>query len=167
MATVDQFVAKLNDEYILAVDPHLQERFRVLLAEYEQGTQSAPVRTITDGHQERADLGLEPTAVTPDYLKKSSGVDGDTGDWTKTTGAGITDETDPLLDPNPTDDKTLAPNAEHADNFEGADIGNGVNQSVSVTPAEPLHAPDTYPTPASETEASESDAAASSEQAAS
>lgn len=153
MATVDQFVAKLNDEYILAVDPHLQERFRVLLAEYEQGTQSAPVRTITDGHQERAELGLEPTAVTPDYLKKSSGVDDDAG-------AGITDQTDPLLDPNPTADKTLAPNAEHADNFEGADLGNGVNQSLSVTPAEP------NPTPASETEASESDAAASSEQAA-
>jgi hypothetical protein len=54
-----------------------------------------PGAVKTDGHAERAALGLKPTEATPAYLKKSSGIDGDAGDWTQTRGAGLTDNTAP------------------------------------------------------------------------
>ena len=57
-----------------------------------------PGAVKTDGHAERKKLGLPDTAATPDYLRKSSGVDGDAGDWTKTQGAGLTDNTKPVAD---------------------------------------------------------------------
>jgi hypothetical protein len=47
----------------------------------------------TDGHAERVALGLPPTEATPYHLRKSSGIDGDAGDWTQTKGEGLTDNT--------------------------------------------------------------------------
>jgi hypothetical protein len=55
-----------------------------------------PGYEVTDGHAEREALGLPPTEATPlkaDPLAKSSGVDGDAGDWTQTEGEGLTDNT--------------------------------------------------------------------------
>jgi hypothetical protein len=81
---IDKFVGDLNAEFILSRDPHMQDRFRGLLYELlnPEAAPKEPQRIISSNDE-------------LDALQKSSGVDRDAGDWTKTEGQGLTDDTAP------------------------------------------------------------------------
>lgn len=66
---IDKFVAQCQSEFVLASDPHVVDRFRGLL--YELLNPDAPT----------AEQMVNVTGFE-DALQKSSGIDGDAGDWT-------------------------------------------------------------------------------------
>lgn len=98
---------------------------------------------LTDEHLERIasnprTIGWRPDqtlTLTADPMQKSSGIDGDAGDWTQTAGAGLTDDTTPVPDLSPSEQE--AAGLPSAADLDAVAEEQSIAEATDLSPAEP------------------------------